>query len=151
MCTIYIVVIPHLALRNYVALLDLTCRCESAKHTPRGEGRYGLIYCFSKKFSATRKSAAPPAFYTTRGIDALLPRQIPHGVISARQHYPSDLYPVCLSVCLIVSPSHISQRELPRAYTHTETYGRRHVDFYLRLPLSRCAEILSWITINLSQ
>lgn len=28
---------------------------------------------------------------------------------------------------------------------------RRHVDFYLRLPLSRCAEILSWITINLSQ
>lgn len=48
MCTIYIVVIPHLALRNYIALLDLTTRCESAKHIPRGEGRYGLIYCLEE-------------------------------------------------------------------------------------------------------
>lgn len=151
MCTIYIVVIPHLALRNYVALLDLTCRCESAKHTPRGEGRYGLIYCSRRNFRQLENPQHPLHFIRRAVSTHLLPRQIPHGVISARQHYPSDLYPVCLSVRLIVSPSHISQRELPRAYTHTETYGRRHVDFYLRLPLSRCAEILSWITINLSQ
>lgn len=126
MCTIYIVVIPHLALRNYVALLDLTCRCESAKHTPRGEGRYGLIYC-SRRNSATRKSAAPPAFYTTRGIDALLPRQIPHGVISAR-HIISRIS-IRPSVCLShrFSFSHFSARASACVHAHgdvrSETRG----------------------------
>lgn len=62
MCTIYIVVIPHLALRNYVALLDLTCRCESAKHTPRGEGRYGLIYCSRRNFRQLENPQHPLHF-----------------------------------------------------------------------------------------
>jgi len=147
MCIIYIVVIPHLSrvpqLRR--SIKSHNPLCVSAKHTPRGEGRYGLIYCLVeiRQFENSQHLS----HFTTRGIDTSLPRQIPHDVISAR--HCSDLYPsVCLSVS--VSPFHIPARAPACVHAHGDV-RRRHVDFYLRLPLSRCAEILSWITINLSQ
>lgn len=150
MCTIYIVVIPHLALRNYVALSDLT-RCEIVCETYL-EGRGSIwVDLLSRKNSVIRKSAAP-LLHLRRAVSThLLPRQIPHGVISARQLSLGFLsVPLSLSVCLSpFSSLHISARA--PACVHGDVC-RRHVDFYLRLPLlSRCAEILSWITINLSQ
>lgn len=109
-----------------------TAARSSAKHTSRGEGRYGLIYCLEKN-SVIRKSAAPFAF-TTRGIDTFAPP-----TDSARRNIGSPVISqisICsfLSVCLSVSVSslHISARA--PACVHGDVC-RRHVDFYLRLPL----------------
>lgn len=125
MCTIYIVVIPHLALRNYIALLDLTNRCEFCETHSEGRGSI-WVNLLSRRNSTIRNSAASYTFsffFTTRGIDALLPRQIPHGVISARHIISRILYlSVCLSVCLRFFLSYFRARTPACVNTHTETY-----------------------------
>lgn len=88
------------------------------------EGRGSIwVNLLSRRNPVIRKSAAPFTF-TTRGIDTLLPRQIPHGVISARQLSLSDHYPsVCLSVSVFFF-SHLSESSCVRTRRRTsETRG----------------------------
>lgn len=128
MCTIYIVVIPHLALRNYVALLDLTCRCESAKHTPRGEGRYGLIYCSRRNFRQLENPQHPLHFIRRAVSTRITPPTDP-----ARRNISTPTLSLGslsrLSVCLShrFSFSHLSARASACVHAHgdvrSETRG----------------------------
>jgi len=91
------------------------------------EGRGSIwVNLLSRRNSVIRNSAASftfSFFFTTRGIDALLPRQIPHGVISARHIISRILYlSVCLSVCLRFFLSYFRARTPACVNTHTETY-----------------------------
>jgi len=126
MCTIYIVVIPHLALRNYIALLDLTNRCEFCEIHPRGEGRYGLIYCLEE----IRQFEIPqhPLHFLFFFYDARY-RRITPPTDSARRNIGSPYYisrilylSVCLSVCLRFFLSYFRARTPACVNTHTETY-----------------------------
>jgi len=115
MCIIYIVVIPHLSrvpqLRRSIKSHNPLCVC--LRNTPRGERvDMGWFYCLIeiRQF----KNSQHLSHFTTRGIDTSLSRQIPHDVISPSLGSLS----VCLSMFLLFA----SQRELPRACTHTETY-----------------------------
>lgn len=124
MCTIYIVVIPHLALRNYIALIRSHNPLWVCETHPEGRGSI-WVDLLSRRNSAIRKSAEH-SLRLRRAVSARYssPRLIPHGVILGSPVIPRiTLHPVrlCLSVSVSSFFFHI-MRERPRARTHAETY-----------------------------
>lgn len=147
MCTIYkyIVIISHLARSVLTSfLLNLTTCCET--HSA-GRGSIRVIGSLAE----IRNNSKPQhrIVFTTRRYRHITPpmdlaRRNPVLAIISR-------ISICLSVCLSLSVSCIiGERTHARvAWIHASDDT---VDTSLfRLSLSRCAEILSWITINLSQ
>lgn len=110
------------------------------------EGRGSIwVDLLSRRNSVIRKSAAP-FLHLRRAVSThITPPTDP-----ARRNIGSPVISrifIRLSICLSPFSSFpfTSQRELPRAYT--ETYVGDTWIFISVSPLSRCAEILSWITI----
>lgn len=157
MCTIYkyIVIISHLARSVFTSfLLNLTTCCEN---TLRGE-RVDMSDWLSLSQKFGNRKPQHRIVFTTRRYRHITPpmdlaRRNPVLAISSRISIYLSIY---LSVCLSVSPSRVSSaRELTRASPASRGDPRAREDTVdaslLRFSLSRCAEILSWITINLSQ
>lgn len=139
MCTIYIVVIPHLALRNYIALLDLTNRCEFCETHSEGRGSI-WVNLLSRRNSTIRNSAASYTFsfffYDAR-YRRITPPTDPARRNIGSPYYLSDPLSIRLSVCLSPFLPFIFQSENSRVRKHAHgDVRRRHMDFYLRLPLS---------------
>lgn len=133
MCTIYTVVIPHLALRHYVALHQISQSAVSLRNTPRGERVDMGWFTVSKKFR-NLKIRSTLYIYDARYRHFTPPTD------PARRNIGSPVYLSDLSIRLSVylSPFLLftSQREFPRAYT--ETYVGDIVDFSLSPSSSLC-------------
>lgn len=135
--------IPPRALRNYVISIKSH---NLLWNTPRGERVDMGKLALSQKFGNSKPQHR--IVFTTRRY-----RHITPPMDLARRYSPLALgfLSVCLSICL---RSVYHQRENSRARRPRRGGPARRRTRWtppLRFSLSRCAEILSWITINLSQ
>lgn len=109
----------------------------SAKHTPRGEGRYGLIYCLEEIRQFEIPQHPLHFFFYDARYRRITPPTDPARRNIGSPHYLSDPLSIRLSVCLSPFLLFTLQSESSRVRKHAHgDVRRRHVDFYLRLPLS---------------